>query len=147
MRWLHKIFIICAGIAATSLCVLPLMHTYLSDGESCTMVIRGFNLVEFSAWGCVPVFASLLIPAILFGNQTKAAKETALLILFIGNMVCYVHSFHAAKAWLYSLDGSMLTYHPGVVLVPLGFIMVLALTKSFDVYACRKNLKIRGVYR
>ena len=132
MRRLHKTLIFCASIATTALCALPLMSTYLSGEESCTMFIRGYNLMEFSALGCVPLFAPLFILAVLLGSQTKAAKETMMLFLFAANMICYVHSFNAARIWLGSLGGSLLTFYPGMFLIPLVFAMLLGLVKIFE---------------
>ena len=123
MGKLKKYTIILMSVITTIiLCALPIMSTYLSDGESCTMFIRGYNLMEFSAWGSIPLFASLLIPVIIFGYQTKSAKEAELLLLLIGNIVCYVHGFNVSQAWLSSLGGSLLRYYPGMLLYPCLFI-------------------------
>ena len=137
MKLAYKAILIFMGIAAVATCALPIMSVYLSDGESCTLFIRGYNLMEFSAWGCIPLIVPLLVMAILFGNQKKTAKEAELLLLFAGNMVCYVHSFNAAWAWLTSLDGSFITYHLGMFLLPLTFIMILALWKIFELLTYR----------
>ena len=122
MRRLHKTLIFCASIATTALCALPLMSTHLSGGESCTMVIRGFNLMEFSARGCVPLFAALLIPMILFGCQSKTSKEAELLLLVVINLTCFVHGINASHEWIHSLNGSLLTYYSGMMIYPCAFI-------------------------
>ena len=129
MKKKHKIILILISVAAAATCALPVMSIYLSDGESCTLFVRGYNLMEFSALGCVPLFAPLFIPAITLGNQTKAAKETELLILFAANMVCYVHGFNAARIWLDSLGGPLLTFYPGMLLIPLAFSTSMGLSK------------------
>ena len=132
MKKKYKIILVLISIAATAICVLPVMSVYLSDGESGTIFVRGYNLMEFSALGCVPLFAPLFIPAITLGSQTKAAKEMELLILFAANMVCYVHGFNAARIWLDSLGGSPLTFYPGMLLIPLVLLMLLGLAKIFE---------------
>ena len=132
MKKEYKTIFVLISIAAAATCVLPVMTIYLRDGESCTLFVRGYNLVEFSALGCVPLFAPLFIPAILFGSQPKAAKEMMLLILFAANMVCYVHGFNAARIWLDSLGGSLLTFYPGMLLIPFAFSMILVLSKVFE---------------
>lgn len=132
MKKKYKITLVLVSIASAAICVLPVMSIYLSDGESSTLFVRGYNLMEFSALGCIPLFAPLFIPAILFGSQTKAVKETELLILFAGNVVCYVHGFNAARLWLDSLGGSFLTFYPGMLLIPFAFSMLLILSKVFE---------------
>ena len=129
MKKKHKIILILISVAAAATCALPVMSIYLSDGESCTLFVRGYNLMEFSALGCVPLFAPLFIPAITLGSQTKAAKETMLLILFAANMICYVHGFNAARIWFDSLGGSLLTFYPGMLLIPLAFSTSMGFSK------------------
>ena len=124
-----KCVVTAAGLAAFALCILPLMSVRTGGPESGVLMVRGYNLMEFSALGCVPLFAPLFIPAITLGNQTKAAKETELLILFAANMVCYVHGFNAARIWLDSLGGPLLTFYPGMLLIPLAFSTSMGLSK------------------
>lgn len=122
--------VICVSISFLN--ILPVMSAYSGGVESCTLVIHGYNLLEFSALGCVPMLAPLLIPVILFDHQSKATQEVELMLLLLANMTCYVHSFNAAKAWLTATGVSMISYHPGALLIPLGFILLLALVTGFD---------------
>lgn len=131
MRRYFKVIMILASVAVTIMSILPVMSIYLSGGESCTLYVRGFNLMEFSAWGCIPLFAPLLIPVILFGHQSKAAQEAELMLLFGVNMVSYVHSFNAARAWL-ELEDALITYYPGMLLIPFAFILALIIGVVFD---------------
>lgn len=132
MKTIYKITLVLASIAAAAMSALPVMSVHLSDGESCTLFVRGYNLTEFSAWGCIPLLAPLFIPMILIGHQPKAAKELMLIALFIGNMVCYTFSIHVAQAWLTSLGGSRVTFHPGTLVIPFAFAILLVLAKIFD---------------
>lgn len=119
-------FLVSTTCIATSLMhILPVMSTYLSDGESCTLMVRGYNLMEFTSLSFIPMIAPLFIIVILFGHQSKSAQEIELLLLTTVNMVCYVHGVNAAKEWLYSLDGSLLEYYPGMLLLPFAFCLVV----------------------
>lgn len=109
------------------ICVLPVLSVSISDGESYKLIVRGYNLMEFSAWGCVPIIAPALIPVIVFGHQTKAAKELELMILFSAHIVCSVHSFNLARAWLYDIGGAPVYHHYGMILYSMGFIILLFL--------------------
>ena len=132
MKRAYRVTFVLVCIAAASLCMLPVMSVYLNDGEICTLFVRGYNLMEFSAWSCVPLLAPLLIPMVLFGTQTKAAKEIEFLILFIGNMICYVHSVNAARAWLTSLGDTLITYYPGMFLTPFAFVVIVGYSALFE---------------
>ena len=83
MKRTFKVIMIIACIAATALCALPVLSVNLGGSESCTLYVRGYNLIEFSAWGCIPLFASLLITVVLLGHLTKPTKELVLLTLFV----------------------------------------------------------------
>lgn len=72
MKDIFKIVIVIASLGASATCVLPLMSITASGGESAIFVVNGYNLMEFSAWGCVSMISTLLIPVILFGKQSKA---------------------------------------------------------------------------
>ena len=123
-RLLNSLFSI-ACIAVSIMHILPVMSIYLSDGESCTLMVRGYNLMEFSALAVIPIIAPLFIIVILLGYQSKSAQELELLILTAVNMICYVHGVNAAKEWLYSLDGSLLEYYPGMLLLPFAFCLIV----------------------
>ena len=129
MKRTYKTILILACIAATVICVLPVMSVHLVGGESCTLYVKGYNLMEFSAWGVIPLLAPLLLLMVLFGNRTREAKERIVLLLLTGNIVCYAHGFNAARTWLTSLDESLITYYPGMLLIPFTFVMVLLFLK------------------
>lgn len=99
---------------------LPIMSAYCAGGESCMLMVRGFNLVEFSPWGILPVFTVMLVLTILFSCQSKAAKNAELLLLLAANLVCYAESFKAARAWFECISASPIVCHFGTVLFPLG---------------------------
>ena len=68
------------------------------------MVIEGVNFTEFSAPSIVILFAPLIVLAILYGCQSRQAKEVELILLLIGNSICFVHGANAARAWLLEID-------------------------------------------
>lgn len=123
-------------IAVTLLCTLPLMSVRIETGEIGTLVVRGYNLMEFSAWGCIPIIAPLLI-ILLHLCRSKAIREAGVLLLLAGNAICYVHSFNAAKTWLTEISGSGIVYHPGAMLYPLA----LGLLLVADTVLCRTSIQ------
>lgn len=131
---------IIVSVAAFAICALPLISADSGGSERFTIVIRGYNLVEFSAWGCVPILAPLIVPCILLGGQARAAQEAELIVLLLGNAVCYVHGFNTAREWLSLNSDSLIMCHPGMILYPFTFVVVLVLGKIFEVVSKRVGL-------
>ena len=65
-NYVNKKFILFTGLIAVALCALPIMSMQLSGGESGKIVIYGYDLIEFSAWGCLPLLTPMLLPVIQF---------------------------------------------------------------------------------
>jgi len=131
MKKAHRIVLTLMSAAAAALCVLPIMSAHSGGAESCDLIVRGFNLMEFSAWGSVCLFAPLLIPGILLGSQSRPAQELEIMCLLLGNVVCYSHSFNAARAWLAENSSSLITYYPNMLWYPAAFIAVLIFGRIF----------------
>lgn len=134
-----KYAIIIVSIAISAMCLLPIMSVYLGGTESGTFIIRGFNLMEFSAWGVIPMIAPLLIPVILLGHQSKAAQEIELAALLVGNTVAYVHGFNAARAWIDEIGGRITIYHPSRIVLPIAFVFVLIAFGVISVFAYQNS--------
>lgn len=136
-----KILIIAASIAASATCMFPIMSAYSGGTESCTLIIRGFNIMEFSAWGVIPMIAPLLIPVILLGHQSKAAQELELILLVVGNAVIYVHGVNAAIVWLTEVGNSMITYYLGMMIFPFALVVVLMLALVISIFVNRDHIE------
>ena len=94
-KW-YKTIITLACVGVFVLAALPIMSVEIVGGESYTAIVRGYNLMEFSPWGVIPLMTPLLIFLIVFGKQSRAVKEAELLLLLVISMICYVHSFQLA---------------------------------------------------
>ena len=71
------------------------------------MVIEGVNFAEFSAPSIVILIAPLVVLAILYGCQSRQAKEVELILLLMGNSICFIHGANAARAWLLEIDAEI----------------------------------------
>ena len=138
MKKAYRIILTLISAAAALLCAFPLMSAYSGGTESCDLIVRGFNLMEFSAWGSVCLFAPLLIPGILLGGQSRAAQEVEIICLLLVNIVCYSHSFNAARAWLAENSTTLITYHPNMLWYPSAFIAVLIFGWIFVRFSIRE---------
>ena len=123
-----------AVVAMVALNAMPIMSVSCMDREACELMVRGYNLMEFSPWGTIPIFTALFVIAILFSCQSKAAKQAELLLLLAAVCVCYVTSIMASRAWLESVSSSFVFTHFGMITFPLG---TMALILSAMVYSKR----------
>jgi uncharacterized membrane protein len=113
------------SLAFVALNALPIFSARCGEGESCTLMVRGYNLLEFSFWAVLPVFTVVIILGILFGFQKKSAKNVELLLLLAANAVCYLESMKAAKAWLEGISNAPVNSHFGMVAFPLGIMAII----------------------
>lgn len=127
MRKAYRIILVLTSVAAEALCALPVMSARVGGTESYNLIMRGFNLIEFSPLASVCLFAPLLISGILLGGQSRAAQELELICLLVGNIACYSHSYNAARTWLEERSISLITYHPNMLGYPTVFVAVLIL--------------------
>ena len=108
-----------------ALCFFPMQSARITDGEACTMVIEGVNFTEFSAPSIVILFAPLIVLAILYGCQSRQAKEVELILLLTGNSICFVHGANAARTWLLEIDATIYGMtNIALLLYPMAFILL-----------------------
>ena len=103
------------------------------------MVIEGVNFIDFSAQSVVILIAPFLVLTVLYGCQSRQAKELELILLLIGNSICFVHGANAARAWLLEIDATIygmtniaLLLYP-MVFALLSFIAIIKNTTDKEV--------------
>ena len=97
----------------------------LTEGEAYTAVIEGVGFTEFSAPSIVILIAPLIVLAILYGCQSRQAKELELILLLIGNSICFIHGVNAARTWLLEIDAIIYGMtNIALFLYPLVFIVL-----------------------
>lgn len=121
-----------AVVAMIALNAMPIMSVSCLDGEACELMVRGYNLMEFSAWGTIPIFTAVFVLAILFSCQSKDAKQVELILLLVANCVCYVTSIMAARAWLEGVSSSFIFTHFGMITFPFGTMALLLSAMVFS---------------
>lgn len=133
----YRNILLLLSVAMVVLNALPILSVYSGGSESCTLMVRGYNLLEFSHWGAIPVFTTVIVLGILFSFQKRAAKHAELLLLLATNIVCYVESFGAARTWLESVGGSVISCHFGMVAFPVAAVGLII----FAIVLCAKTSK------
>ena len=71
MVYNHNNILFPAVVAMVALNAMPIMSASCVDGEACELMVRGYNLLEFSPWGAIPIFTTVFVLAILFTCQRK----------------------------------------------------------------------------
>lgn len=110
---------------------LPIMSVHSGGSEICTLIVHGYNLVEFSSLGIVASTSLLITAGIFFSCQSRSVKYAELLLLLVVNLLCYAESTKAARAWLESVGNTIVTYHIGIILIPLVSSVVMAAIMIF----------------
>ena len=113
------------SVAMIALNALPILSVHCGGSESCTLMVRGYNLLEFSCWSAIPVFTAILILGILYSEQKRSVKNAELLFLLGSNLVCYIEGLRAARAWLVSISDSLVMTHSGLVAFPIGIVLII----------------------
>ena len=134
----------CCGAAAMS--GLPVLSGACKSG---TIFVRGFNLMEFSPCGCIPLIAPFALFVILYGSQSKQAREIEMLMLAIGNLMCFVQSCNYARDWMLAQEGMRLVHHPAMVFYPSAFFALVLLYIAHDTFVkvyCRQLWRAGGLY-
>ena len=78
----------------------PIYSTYIVDVESCNMIVKGYNLVEFSPWGSVVLLAPLVLVALMLSKLKPAVKTVGTLVLFMLTGVALSGSVASAHTWI-----------------------------------------------
>lgn len=125
MLFNHRNFFMMLILALMALNMLPIFSIHCGGSESCTLMVRGYNLLEFSSWAAIPVFTVMLVLAILFSFQKKAAKNTELVLLLSANAVCYIESLKAARTWLDGISNAPIKCHFGMLAFPIGIMLII----------------------
>lgn len=113
------------SLAFVALNAFPIFSTHCGGSASCTLLVRGYNLLEFSSWAVLPVFTAVIILGILFSFQKKSAKNVELLLLLLANAVCYMESMKAARAWIEGISNAPVNCHFGMIAYPLGTMTII----------------------
>lgn len=131
MLFSHRKFLMMLSFSLVALNTLPILSVHSGGSESCTLMVRGFNLLEFSSWAAIPVFSVILVLAILFSFQKKFSKNTELVLLLAANGVCYVESLRAARAWLDGISNGPINCHFGMLAFPIGIMLIVLFAMLF----------------
>ena len=89
----------------------PVMYAYDAGSmESGEIMVRGFNLVEFSALGCIPLLVPLLLIVVLYSRMTQNTKTLLYLSIATLDLVSLNHAAIRARCWVERVCDSTIAY-------------------------------------
>jgi uncharacterized membrane protein len=120
---------------------LPVFSTRITDGEACGLVVKGYNLVEFSPWGGIVLLAPLVLLGLMLSKLKNTTKTVGLIILFALNGVALCASTSAAYKWMYDVSTEFV--EPHMYHVIYAFLLFVAMVCFFA--WCNCSLKTKSL--
>ena len=90
---------------------LPLFSTTLATGEAGRLVVRGYNLVEFSPWGGVAVMVPMVLLGLALSKLNRHVKTMGLLGLCVLTGFALCGAVTAAQTWVRSAADGFVKPH------------------------------------
>ena len=110
--------------AASILCLfLPIFSTRITEGEAWTMVIKGYNMTEFSPWGSVVLISPLIFIGLLFSKVKNSMKTFVLLILLLIDSYALSNAYSATYKWVLEAATGYVQPHPNHLLYTLALLI------------------------
>lgn len=138
MSKVFKTISLLLSVAALFSFVLPLFSTVCGEIETQHVVLRGWNLPEFSPWGVLTVFAPILLCGLLASPLPDRWKTVLLLALIVGVPVSYTQAVHAALAWMRTDANTYIQYHYGLAVYPQWMLLAI-LTGHLSLYKLQRR--------
>lgn len=88
------------GVLSYASLFAPIYSTRIDGEAGDELVLRGFNLAEFSVWGCLLFSIPVLIFAITYSKISNAWKSMMLMALYIFSIIVFYNASIAADTWV-----------------------------------------------
>lgn len=143
--YVRRIFrFLCAVLALLSLASLslPIYSTYITEGEACDMVIKGYNLVEFSPWGGIVLLAPFVLLGLMLSKLQSSIKTIGLFGLLLLDGVALCGAVSAAYSWITDIATGFVEPRMGhLIYATLLFLSLLCLWVSCNVLPDKISIK------
>ena len=111
IRKSFKYFSIIFSVCALVTLYLPLFSTRITDGESWDMVVRGYNTVDFSAWGSVVLLTPIVLILLIISKLRKNIKTLSILSLCLLDGFALCDSISKTYSWMTENATGYITIH------------------------------------
>lgn len=116
------------GFLTYGILLLPMYETKIGGMESGNLIVRGYNLAEFSVWGCLILVLPILLLGIACCNIGNRWKNLMLMCFYMLNIVSLYFANTFAYEWVHSIAGGYVQfnlYMPVYALLMLGAVVCL----------------------
>lgn len=97
----------------------PMFSTRITDGEACNLIVKGYNLVEFSPWGGIVLLTPLVLLGLMLSKLKSDIKAIGLLGLLILDGVALCGATSAAYSWITDIATGFVKPHMGHLIYAL----------------------------
>lgn len=80
---------------------LPILSTNITDGEAWNMVVRGYNMIEFSPFGGVVVLTPVLLIGLMLSKLNNNLKTVGILTLLLFDGFATSSAYSATYKWVF----------------------------------------------
>lgn len=147
IRKFFSILAIMLSLTAIASLFLPIYSNNLTDGEACNLIVKGYNLIEFSPWGGVVVVAPFVLLGLMLSKLNDTIKTIALLCLFTLNGVALCGSTSAAYKWICDASTGFVQPHMNhLIYVLLFFGAMVCFYIECNCFSGGNKMKIENVF-
>ena len=114
---------ICFSLCAMLTLVLPMFSGHVTGVESWNMVIKGYNLIEFSAWGSIVLFVPIVLVGLMLSKLNTSIKNIGMMALLLLDAVALYKSSTSAYNWALQQTSEQVQIHPNQFLY-IGLLLV-----------------------
>lgn len=107
-----KIFGGLFGMLSYAALFAPIYSTRIDGEDGYELVLRGFNLAEFSVWGCLIFSIPILVFAISYSKINKTWKSIMLMALYLFSIVIFYNAGVAADTWVREIATGFVLHRP-----------------------------------
>ncbi|MBR2043542.1 MAG: hypothetical protein IJ946_04310 [Clostridia bacterium] len=142
VRKLFSVLAIILSLFAIASLFLPIYSTNITDGEACNLIVKGYNLVEFSPWGGVMLLTPLVLLGLMLSKIKSSVKTIGLLGLLLLDSVALCGATSAAYSWITNIATGFVKPHMGhLIYALLLFLATVCLWLLYNVLPDKTNIK------
>ena len=120
--------------------ILPIYRTTIDGEEGCELIIKGYNLVEFSVWGNLIFAIPIIILAITYSRQDGKIKNLLLVAMHLFSIVVFYNASKSADIWIRGVADGFVLCRPYQM---ISFIFVFASMVCSFMYINRDTDNVR----
>lgn len=103
--------------------ILPIYSTFIAEGESCNIVVRMYNLVEFSPLGAFVLIAPSALLILMLSKLKSSVKTIGMITLLLLDCMAVYRTISVAHSWINNVATGVVNSNIGC-LIYAGFLIL-----------------------